>query len=81
MRAIIADAFTFIVERGGILFLVISIAVLLEGIFYLFFPRKVKKIIEGCPISLFRILGGLAIIFGLILLYLYKEILSLFFMR
>lgn len=81
MSSLIGDIFTFIVDKARILFLLISIAVLLEGIFYLFFPRKVKKIIEGCPISLFRILGGLAIIFGLTLLYLYIEILSLLFMR
>lgn len=78
MQSIIADIFAFVIVRARILFLIISIAVLLEGIFYLFFPRKVKKIIEGCPISLFRILGGLAVIFGIILIFLYLEILRKF---
>ncbi len=80
MQSIIADVFTFIVDRGRILFLIISIAVLIEGLLYLFFPQKVKKVVAECPLFLFRVLGGLAIIFGLLLLYLYKEILSLLFM-
>ncbi|MBA2124493.1 hypothetical protein B9J78_06155 [bacterium Unc6] len=81
MQSIIADIFTFIVDEGRILFLLISIAVLLEGLLYLFFPRRVKRVVEECPLFLFRILGGLAIIFGLILFYLYIEILSPLFMR
>jgi len=77
MQSIIADIFTFLVGRARILFLIISIAILVEGVLYLFFPRTVKRAVGECPLLLFRILGGLAIIFGLILLYLYKEILKL----
>ncbi|MCD5397324.1 DUF2065 family protein [candidate division NPL-UPA2 bacterium] len=76
MPSIIADIFTFIVDEGRILILVISIAVLIEGLLYLFFPQKVKKIIKECPLFLFRVLGGLVVIVGLLLLYLYVEILS-----
>lgn len=75
----VTDIFTFLMEKGRILFLIVSIAVLLEGIFYLLFPRKVKRIIEKCPIYLFRILGGLAILFALILLHMYLSILRLLF--
>jgi hypothetical protein len=43
MRSIIADIFTFLVERARILFLIISIAVLLEGIFYSILSAKSKE--------------------------------------
>ena len=81
MRSFLGNIFTFIVDKARILFLIISIAVLIEGMLYLFFPQRIKKVIEKSPLFVFRILGGLAIIFGLILLYLYKEILSPLFMR
>ncbi len=77
MQSIIADIFTFIMDEGRVLVLIISLAVLIEGLFYLFFPQKAKKIVEKCPLFLFRVLGGLAIIFGLAMLYLYIEILKL----
>ena len=80
MRSFLGDIFTFIVDKARILFLLVSIAILVEGMVYLFFPQKVKRVIEECPLYLFRVLGGLAIIFGSILLYLYKEILSPLFM-
>lgn len=75
MRSFIGDIFSLIVNKGRILFLVISIAVLIEGMLYLFFPQKIKRVVEECPLFLFRILGGLAIIFGIILIFLYIEIL------
>lgn len=81
MRTFLGDIFTFIVERGEILFLIISLAVLIEGLLYLFFPQKMKKTIEKCPLFFFRVLGGLVIIFGLTMLYLYIEILSPIFLR
>lgn len=74
MESIIADIFAFVIDKGKILFLIISIAVLLEGMFYLFFPKKIKMVVQECPVYLFRIFGGLAIIFGIILTFLYLEI-------
>lgn len=81
MRIFIGDLFTFIMERGGILFLIISLAVLIEGLLYLSFPQRVKKMVEKMPLFLFRIFGGLAIVLGLMMFYLYVEILGPLFLR
>ena len=81
MFILIGNIFSFIVDKAKILFLIISIAVLLEGLLYFFFPRRVKRVVEECPLFLFRILGGLAITFGLMLLYLYTEVLRPLFIR
>jgi len=75
MRTFLGSIFTFILERARILFLLISILILIEGMLYIFFPKKIKRIVEECPLYLFRLLGGLIVILGLILIYLYKEIL------
>ena len=55
--------------------MIVSVAVLAEGIVYVFFPQKIKKVIEGCPLSLFRIIGVSIIILGAVLFYLYFRIL------
>lgn len=81
MRSLMGDIFTFVVKKGRILFLLVNIAVLIEGMLYLLFPQKIKRVVEKCPLLLFRIFGGLAIIFGLMLLYLYIEILSPLFIE
>lgn len=44
MRPFIGDVFTFIVNKGRILFLIISIAVLIEEMLYLFFPKTIKRV-------------------------------------
>lgn len=76
MSSIIGDIFTFLVDKARILFLLISVAALIEGLLYLFFPEKVKRVVQECPVYLFRIVGGLVVALGLTLIYLYIKILS-----
>jgi uncharacterized protein YjeT (DUF2065 family) len=78
MSKLLGDIFTFIVEKGKMLFLIVSIAILFEGAIYLIFPKKIKRILEDIPLSLLRIFGGLEIIFGIILILFYLEILRRF---
>jgi uncharacterized protein YjeT (DUF2065 family) len=75
MRAFLGDIFAFIVRRGEILLLIIIAFVFVEGLLYLFFPQKMKRAVEKSPLILFRIFGGLIIIFGVVALFLYVEIL------
>ncbi len=80
MKSLIGDIFTFFANNARVLFLVISIAVMIEGALYLFFPRRLKRVVEECPLLLFRIVGGLMLMLGLLLIYLYIEILRPLFM-
>ena len=81
MRSIIADIFTFVIHRAEILFIIVNIAVLTEGVLYLLFPHKIKRKIEKSPVFVFRIFGGLVTILGIVLIFLYLFILRGLFER
>jgi len=69
-----ANIGAFLVRRARVLFLIVSILVLAEGLLYIFFPQKIKKIIKDCPVPIFRLAGGLIVIIGVILILLYANI-------
>lgn len=75
MRSIVGDIFAFVVYRAEILFIIVTIAILIEGMLYLLFPQKIKRKIEKSPILAFRIFGGLAVMLGIFLVFLYLFIL------
>lgn len=77
MWALINNIFIFIVEKGKILFLIVSIAVLIEGLLYILFPEKIKRVVQDCPSSLFRAIGALIALIGAILILLYIRILNI----
>ncbi len=73
MPSYLNNAFTFLIERAHILFLIVSLLIILEGLLYAFFPEKVKRTISDCPIELLKLTGRFIALIGIILLFVYAK--------
>lgn len=78
MERVVDAIFFFLIRRGKALILIVSILIFIEGLLYLFFPEKIKKIIENCPPRLFRLAGIIIAVIGAVLLILCGRVLIKF---